>query len=537
MSTFDYLQKKLLAVGERKSDSLILQKNIHLINLISLVLLLINSINILTLFLFRHIDWIEGGGFLMSVFAFTGVYFLNFHRYFIFSKWIVIIYPLINFILLPYINPSNDNILLWAPYVVVFHNIILLLTLDFQKEKWALYGSLLTNFSFLFLMDKVFLKVTGDKLLSELIQSDYLSYKLPQVLSWMVIVISISYKRNINDRFATKLLTATNDLNRQLSIIQEQNTKIEEQNIRINETNLRLVKMYSIMMKLSQSEHIQAGQWKDALAEISLNAYKALKVSRVSIWEYNNENKTLLCLKMYSQKEMEYSDGILLNSEEYPAYFQAVGNKEVIVASDARNHPVTKCFNKNYFIPNDIYSLLDVPFFFNGEMKGIICFEQQESVRKWMSDEVIFAKSIADLLMMAFNTYQFKQNTEIIRQQHKEIEFKNDELMAQKEEILQINEHLEEKVKARTSLLEQQNHRLSEYAFINAHLLRGPLCRIMGLVNLLGQPENSNEFGLLITLLRESTGELDSVVLKINTLLEETDTLTIEEIRAIRHSL
>jgi nitrate/nitrite-specific signal transduction histidine kinase len=54
----------------------------------------------------------------------------------------------------------------------------------------------------------------------------------------------------------------------------------------------------------------------------------------------------------------------------------------------------------------------------------------------------------------------------------------------QKEELDVLNKSLECKVAERTQKLEEQNKKLRDHAFYNAHLLRGPFCRIQGLINL-----------------------------------------------------
>jgi tetratricopeptide (TPR) repeat protein len=136
-----------------------------------------------------------------------------------------------------------------------------------------------------------------------------------------------------------------------------------------------------------------------------------------------------------------------------------------------------------------------------------------------------------------------------IEEQHKEIAHQRDELMALNEEIraqqedviasrdaleeknisiakmnesiLNINENLEKIISERTDALEKQNHKLIEYTFINAHKLRAPLARIMGLANLVQYTPQNEEQAKLIALLQEAAHELDIVTKSINQVLEE----------------
>ena len=83
-------------------------------------------------------------------------------------------------------------------------------------------------------------------------------------------------------------------------------------------------------------------------------------------------------------------------------------------------------------------------------------------------------------------------------------------------EVTELNEHLEEKVEARTLLLKEQNEKLREYAFMNAHLLRGPLTKIMSVLLLIkefpNEPLDENYF----TILDSAVSELDEVIYNIN---------------------
>jgi light-regulated signal transduction histidine kinase (bacteriophytochrome) len=98
----------------------------------------------------------------------------------------------------------------------------------------------------------------------------------------------------------------------------------------------------------------------------------------------------------------------------------------------------------------------------------------------------------------------------------------------QRNELKALNHDLEHQVRQRTSSLENQNKKLRGYAYYNAHLLRGPFCRIQGLVNLLNTIENTEEKdGEIMPRLSENIHELESVISKIqlivNTETEEMD--------------
>ena len=88
------------------------------------------------------------------------------------------------------------------------------------------------------------------------------------------------------------------------------------------------------------------------------------------------------------------------------------------------------------------------------------------------------------------------------------------------EDLRRLNEMLEQKVHERTKGLKEKNEQLTEYAFVNSHLLRAPLSRILGLSQLL-QASSSQEDLDMINAMKDSADELDSIVRRINVLLDD----------------
>lgn len=115
-----------------------------------------------------------------------------------------------------------------------------------------------------------------------------------------------------------------------------------------------------------------------------------------------------------------------------------------------------------------------------------------------------------------------------LREQHNSILELNKELKS-------INEMLEEKVKERTNILEERNTQLTEYAFINSHLLRAPLSQIQGLSHLLTRENLNVKDRNLVVALSKSADELDKIIKKISDLLYYGKDFSREEIEQIIH--
>jgi len=107
-----------------------------------------------------------------------------------------------------------------------------------------------------------------------------------------------------------------------------------------------------------------------------------------------------------------------------------------------------------------------------------------------------------------------KQLDQIARTLHNQ----NHELATRQEETRAINENLETMVDERARDVENKNKALAEYAFINAHMLRGPLCRIIGLINLMEREPDQYPAPQLAQL-KSIAQEIDQRVKEINSVI------------------
>jgi signal transduction histidine kinase len=119
------------------------------------------------------------------------------------------------------------------------------------------------------------------------------------------------------------------------------------------------------------------------------------------------------------------------------------------------------------------------------------------------------------------NTHLLTVNKQV-HDKNAELEAYGEELLASEEELKQINENLNALVENRTQVLIKQNEKLMKHAFINAHKVRSPLARILGLVNLIRHEirlEGKNKE--LIDRLHTSSYELNEVLREVRVNLEE----------------
>jgi tetratricopeptide (TPR) repeat protein len=141
-------------------------------------------------------------------------------------------------------------------------------------------------------------------------------------------------------------------------------------------------------------------------------------------------------------------------------------------------------------------------------------------------------------LIFFIRNYRFQKSVNaLLKQQHQKVLTLNEEIRTQQEEVVtqrdslieknqsienlhnelkETNDSLEKKVVDRTAALREQNKRLEEYAFLNAHDLRGPVARILGIINLLEMDHLKEDKPLLLGHLKKSSIELDQITRSIS---------------------
>jgi signal transduction histidine kinase len=124
--------------------------------------------------------------------------------------------------------------------------------------------------------------------------------------------------------------------------------------------------------------------------------------------------------------------------------------------------------------------------------------------------------------MMVFVIRLNNQILSSLAERNRLISAQNHKLELQQRELGELTTQLEEKVKERTHQLQAQNQRLREYVFFNSHVLRAPVSRIQGLINLLKHPLDREEEKKITGLIDESMKELDTAIRSANENLEQS---------------
>jgi signal transduction histidine kinase len=111
-----------------------------------------------------------------------------------------------------------------------------------------------------------------------------------------------------------------------------------------------------------------------------------------------------------------------------------------------------------------------------------------------------------------------------------EIEAQNEMLTKSYDKVNDLNRVLEQTVEDRTHHINRQNEQLLKYAYINAHQVRGPIARLLGLINL-SKMDSSLGFPELFKMIENETHEIDTIINRISIELEKNGQ---QSVRAMR---
>jgi hypothetical protein len=143
------------------------------------------------------------------------------------------------------------------------------------------------------------------------------------------------------------------------------------------------------------------GEVEKTVRRIDEAATATLDVDRVSVWALDENRTKITCLDLFERKAAKHSAGVELSKKDFEPYFAALETERSIAAHDAHRDPRTSCFSASYLKPLGIESMLDVPIWVRGVMRGVICHEHVGPARKWTTDEESFASLMSTIVALS----------------------------------------------------------------------------------------------------------------------------------------
>lgn len=152
-----------------------------------------------------------------------------------------------------------------------------------------------------------------------------------------------------------------------------------------------------------------------ALARITEAAANTLGARRASVWRFRECEAAIECIDLFDTTSAGHSAGLVLRESDFPAYFRALRDIEVIAADQAWTDPRTSEFRDAYLVPLGISSMLDAPIRLYGAPAGVVCHEHVGPPRRWTPDERTFAVAVANLVSLALENAERRRSERALR--------------------------------------------------------------------------------------------------------------------------
>ncbi|MDF2449816.1 MAG: hypothetical protein K0R26_2320 [Bacteroidota bacterium] len=204
-----------------------------------------------------------------------------------------------------------------------------------------------------------------------------------------------------------------------------------------------IIKKSLTIENLSKSRMIRDGHIDEAIYEILESSSRAIQTTRVNAWVFDENKTKIQCIGNYDVRENKLVHQASLPRIIMPRYFSLFETEKIIITTDTSKENRTDEMDETYLRPNDIQSLMDIPVRIEGEMIGVICFENVGAPREWTLMEQKYGLVAAQMVSLTIESYN-KQK---------------------------VKQELELSVKEKTILLNEVNHRVKNNLAIVSSLM------------------------------------------------------------------
>lgn len=250
--------------------------------------------------------------------------------------------------------------------------------------------------------------------------------------------------RKNGEKFLASFLTGNiaNDKGEVIALFGTMKDISEENRVKkaLEENAIKSTQKKNVILELAS---LVGYDFKTSLNKITQLAAETLHVERVSVWSFDENRSQIFCEKLFNLNNKDYEEVQTLKNYDNPNYFKALNNNQLILIKDAQNDSVTKKFAKDYLIPNNITSLMDVFINSTNGYYGIICFEHVGTeLRDWTAEDQEFATSIANIVSLMVESTERKTAEHKILQANLELSKANIELNTLRNQLEQENIYL-----------------------------------------------------------------------------------------------
>lgn len=166
-----------------------------------------------------------------------------------------------------------------------------------------------------------------------------------------------------------------------------------------------IIKKSLTIENLSKSRKIRDGLLDEAIYEILESSSRAMQSTRVNAWIFDNERTQIQCIGNFDARENKLVPQTALPHIAMPLYFSLFETEKIIITRNTLTETKTAELYEFYLKPHDIQSLMDVPVRIEGEMIGVICFENVGAPREWSLQDQKYGLVAAQMLSLTIESH------------------------------------------------------------------------------------------------------------------------------------
>jgi PAS domain S-box-containing protein len=210
----------------------------------------------------------------------------------------------------------------------------------------------------------------------------------------------------------------------------------DKKEIELNEAFQTSQRIYfqSVLLKLST---LKNQKLSELFRVITKSVAEAIHAERVSIWQFIETRDVLHCEVLYLLSKNSFESEQDLTVELFPEYINALADNLHITANNAHKNQYTKAFADSYLIPNNIFSMLDIPIRISRKVAGVVCIEHIGQLRTWTAEEQYFVTSVAEIISLYIEADERKKAEDALKKAHDNLN-KTFRKLKEREEIIEI---------------------------------------------------------------------------------------------------
>lgn len=170
----------------------------------------------------------------------------------------------------------------------------------------------------------------------------------------------------------------------------------------LNEVLSRMQEQQQNLFKQAKLLDLTPESMKDVLHALCENIAMIMKVDRVSIWLFNDDQTVLSEYLTYAAESVAIPSIRQINASEAKLYFETIGQTRVHLVNDVAVDQALEAFPFNYFKETNISSLLEATIIMSRGIGGLLCCETTEK-RNWSKLDEVFIAASADMLSFVFD--------------------------------------------------------------------------------------------------------------------------------------